>query len=143
MLVRNPSWWGTPSVLASVTVSDQTAAASWIAPLAATDTAVSQPGSFDLASLDAASALPNSQSSIHPSLAFLSLEFDVAVHRREPRGRPAGDRPRHRPDRRCWTRVFGTLDPSLVGQRQDHLAVAWQSSYTASTAAGEYAAPRS
>ncbi len=139
LLVRNPSWWGTPSALASVTVSDQTAAASWIAPLAATDTAVSQPGSFDLASLDAASALPNSQSSIHPSLAFQSLEFDV----RSTVGSHVEARQAiaHAVDRSALlARVFGSLDPSLV-VNDSHLAVAWQSSYTASTAAGEYDAP--
>jgi ABC-type transport system substrate-binding protein len=36
--------------------------------------------------------------------------------------------------------VFGTIDPTL-SLNEDHLAVAWQSSYSASTAAGEYAEP--
>ena len=36
--------------------------------------------------------------------------------------------------------VFGTMDPSLTFNK-DHLAVAWQTSYSASTASGEYAQP--
>ncbi len=137
-LVRNPSWWGTKSVLGSVTVSDDQADAGWIGPLATTATAVSQPGRFSLASLSSVSALPNAQSSIHPALTFLSLEFNVKSAGRVPRGRPAGRGPRHRPGRTLLNRLFGTIDPTLA-VNQDHLSVAWQTSYSASTAAGEYA----
>jgi peptide/nickel transport system substrate-binding protein len=139
LLVRNPSWWGTPSVLASVVVSSGQTDASWIGPLATTDGAVSQPGQFTLAAMDSVSSLPNAQSSVHPSLDFLSLEFDVkstvASHV------AARQAIAHAIDRTALLqRLFGTIDPSLV-VNQDHLAVAWQTSYAASTAAGEYAAP--
>ena len=136
VLVRNPSWWGTPSALATVTVSDSQDPASWIAPLATSDTAVSQPGSFTLGSLNSVSALPNTQSSIHPSLALQSLEFDV----RSAVGSHLAARQAiaHAVDRSALlSKLFGALDPSLV-VNDSHLALAWQNSYAASTAAGEY-----
>jgi len=139
VLVRNPSWWGTPAALSSVTVSDRQDPASWIGPLASTETAVSQPGSFSLASLNAASALPGSQSSIHPSLALQSLEFDV----RSTIGSHVAARQAiaHAVDRSALlTKLFGALDPSLQ-VNDSHLMLAWQNSYVASTAAGEYAQP--
>jgi peptide/nickel transport system substrate-binding protein len=137
VLVRNPSWWGTPSVLASITVSDRQDPASWVGSLAASDTAVSQPGSFDLASLNAVSALANSQSSVHPSLALLSLEFDV---RSAVGGHVAARQAiAHAIDRNALlAKVFRSVDPSLA-VNDDHLALAWQNSYAASSAAGEYA----
>ncbi len=137
VLVRNPSWWGTPSILASITVSDQQDPSSWVGSLASSDTAVSQPGSFDLASLNSVSALANSQSSIHPSLDLLSLEFDV----KSTIGSHVAARQAiaHAIDRSALVaRVFGTVAPSLA-VNDDHLALAWQSSYAASSAAGEYA----
>lgn len=138
-LVRNPSWWGTPSVLSSVTVSEGQTDANWIGPLAVTTTGVSQPGVFTLASLSAVSALPNAQSSLHPSLTFTSLEFDV---KSPVFGHVAARQAvAHAVDRSALLRdLFGTVDPALQ-VNQDHLAVAWQSSYSASTAAGEYATP--
>lgn len=139
VLARNPSWWGTPAVLTGVTVSDRQDPAGWINPLASADTAVSQPGSFDLASLSATSALPNTQSSIHPSLALQSLEFDV----RSTLGSHVAARQAiaHAVDRSALvTKLFGSLDPALV-VNDSHLALAWQNSYSASTAAGEYAEP--
>jgi len=139
VLVRNPSWWGTPSVLSSVTVSDAQDPASWVAPLAATNTAVAQPGSFTLASLGAASSLPNSESSIHPSLTLQSLEFNV----RSPFASRAAARQAvaHAVDRRdLLSQVFGGIDPGLA-VNDSHLALAWQNSYSASTAAGEYDQP--
>jgi peptide/nickel transport system substrate-binding protein len=136
-LVRNPSWWGTRSVLGSVTVSVGEADASWIGPLASTTTAVVQPGRFTLDSLSSVSALPSAQSSIHPSLQLLSLEFNV--------GSPivshvaARQAVAHAIDRASLlNRLFGPVDPTMT-VNQDHLSVAGQSSYTASTAAGEYA----
>jgi len=139
VLVRNPSWWGTPAALASVTVMDRQDPASWIAPLASTNTAVSQPGSFDLASLSSTSALPNTQSSIHPSLALQSLEFDVrSTLGSHPAVRQAIA---HAVDRSALlAKLFGPLDPSLE-VNDSHLALAWQNSYSASTAAGEYSEP--
>ncbi|HEY5110365.1 MAG TPA: ABC transporter substrate-binding protein [Acidimicrobiales bacterium] len=136
-LVRNPSWWGTKSVLGSVTVSDGQDDASWIGPLASTTTAVSQPGRFTLDSLSSVSALPSAQSSIHPSLDFLSLEFNV----KSSIGSHVTTRQAvaHAIDRTgLLNRLFGTVAPTLA-VNQDHLAVAWQTSYSASTAAGEYA----
>ncbi len=138
VLVRNPSWWGTPAVLSSITVSDGQSDAGWIAPLASTDDAVAQPGSFSLASLDAVSALPNTQSSIHPSLSMLSLEFDV----RSTVGSHVAARQAiaHAIDRdKLLVQMFGSVDPILT-VNEDHLAVPWQQSYAASTAAGEYSA---
>jgi peptide/nickel transport system substrate-binding protein len=137
VLIRNPTWWGTPSTLASITVSDRQDPSSWIGSLAASDTAVSQPGSFDLASLDAVSALANSQSSVHPSLALLSLEFDV--HSTVGSHVAARQAIAHAIDRNALlAKVFGSVDPSLA-VNDDHLALAWQSSYAVSSAAGEYA----
>ena len=136
-LVRNPSWWGTKSLLGSVTVSDEQADSGWIGPLATTATAVSQPGRFTLASLSSVSALPNAVSSIHPALTFLSLEFNVksAVGSHV----AARQAVAHAIDRSSLlNRLFGTIDPTLE-VNQDHLSVAWQTSYSASTAGGEYA----
>jgi peptide/nickel transport system substrate-binding protein len=137
VLVRNPSWWGTPSVLSSITVSDVQSDSTWIGPLASSDDAVAQPVSFSLASLNAVSALPNAQSSIHPSLSMLSLEFDV---RSTVGGHVAARQAiAHAIDRsKLLAQVFGSIDPSLTVS-QDHLAVPGQTSYGVSTAAGEYA----
>jgi peptide/nickel transport system substrate-binding protein len=136
-LVRNPSWWGTRSVLSSVTVSDGQDDASWIGPLASTTTAVVQPGRFTLDSLSSVGALPSVQSSIHPSLQLLSLEFNV----RSPIGSHVAARQAvaHAIDRAILlNRLFGTIAPTLT-PNQDHLSVAGQTSYSAPTAAGEYA----
>jgi peptide/nickel transport system substrate-binding protein len=138
-LARNPSWWGTKSVLGSMTVSDDQTDSGWIGPLATSTTAVSQPGRFNLASLSAVSALPGAQSSIHPALSFLSLEFNV----KSTVGSHVAARQAvaHAIDRTSLlNQVYGTIDPALT-VNEDHLAVAWQTSYSASTAAGEYAQP--
>ncbi len=136
VLVRNPSWWGTPSVLSSVTVSDDQTDDDWIDPLATSNTAVSQPGAFTLASLASLGSLPNDESSIHPSLSFLSLEFDV----KSTVGSHVAARQAiaHAIDRtELLGMLFGTIDPALTVS-QDHLAVPGQTSYAVSTAAGEY-----
>ena len=136
-LVRNPAWWGTRSIFGSVSVSDGQDAASWIGPLASTTTAVVQPGRFTLASLSSVSALPSAQSSIHPSLQMFSLEFNVGssiVSHVAARQAVA-----HAIDRATLlNRLFGTVAPTMT-VNQDHLSVAGQTSYSASTAAGEYA----
>ena len=137
VLVRNPSWWGTRSILSSVVVSDGQTDDSWIGPLTASNSAVSQPGQFSLTALDSVSSLPNAQSSIHPTLSFLSLEFDV----KSTVGAHVAARQAiaHAIDRTALLgKLFGTIDPSLT-VNEDHLAVPWQTSYSASTAAGEYA----
>jgi ABC-type transport system substrate-binding protein len=85
------------------------------------------------------SSLPNAQSSVHPSLNFLSLEFDV----KSSVGSHVAARQAiaHAIDRSALlNRLFGTIDPSL-SVNEDHLAVAWQTSYAPSTAAGEYSTP--
>jgi len=136
-LVRNPEWWGTRSLIGSVSVSAEQDAASWIGPLATTTTAVVQPGRFTLESLSSVSALPSAQSSIHPSLRLLSLEFNVGspvVSRVAARQAVA-----HAIDRATLlNHLFGTVAPAMT-VNQDHLSVAGQTSYSASTAAGEYA----
>ena len=135
-LGRNPSWWGTRSVLGSVTVSDGQDDASWIGPLVLTTTAVVQPGRFTLDSLSSVSALPGAQSSIHPSLQLLSLEFNLG----SPLGSHVAARQAvaHALDRTSLLNsLFGTIAPTLT-ENQDHLSVVGQTSYTASTAAGEY-----
>jgi peptide/nickel transport system substrate-binding protein len=74
---------------------------------------------------------------VHPTLSFLSLEFDVKStvgSHVEARQAIA-----HAIDRTALLgKLFGTIDPSLTVS-EDHLAVPWQTSYSASTAAGEYA----
>jgi len=139
LLVRNPSWWGTKSVLSSVTVSSDQSDAAWIGALATTGGAVSEPGQFTLSAMDSVSSLANAQSSVHPSLDFLSLEFDVkSTVGSHPAARQAVA---HAIDRSALlNRLFGTIDPSLA-VNQDHLAAAWQTSYAPSTAAGEYTEP--
>ena len=137
VLVRNPSWWGTPAILSRVTVSDQQSEQSWIGPLAGTNDAASQPGSFSLTSLTSVSGLANSQSAIRPSLAFQSLEFDVkstlTAHV------AARQAIAHALDRNALLlHLFGAIDPQLTVS-QDHLSTPGQVSYSASTAAGEYA----
>ena len=135
-LIRNPSWWGTRSLLGSVTISDGQDDASWIGPLALTTTSVAQPRRFTLDSLSSASAIPSAQSSIHPSLQLLSLEFNVG----SPIGSHVAARQAvaHAIDRTSLlNQLFGTIAPVLT-VNQDHLSVAGQTSYAASTASGEY-----
>lgn len=139
VLARNPTWWGTRAALAGITVSSDQDPASWTGPLATTNTAASQPGAFDLAALSSVSALPNSQSSIHPSLALQSLEFDV--HSTVGSRLAARQAIAHAVDRTALlSKLFGALDPSLA-VNDSHLALAWQNSYAASTAAGDYDSP--
>ncbi len=139
VLTRNPRWWGTPAVLDRVTVRVADDQASWVGALAADNQAVTQPTSFDLRGLDAVSSLPNTQSLIKGSLDLLDLEFNVTA---APTSHPAVRQAiAHAIDRTSLlARVFGTIDPDLV-VNQDHLATPIQSSYSPSSAAGEYTAP--
>ncbi len=136
VLVRNPRWWGTPAVLDRVVVTAGNSSTAWLAAMATSDHTVAEPSPFDLALLNAVSSLPNSQSALRPSLDLLSLEFDVHS---PVTGRVAARQAiAHAVDRQALlTRTFGDYAPDLA-VNQDHLAVASQSSYAPSTAAGEY-----
>jgi peptide/nickel transport system substrate-binding protein len=139
VLVRNPKWWGTPSVLDRVTVNVASEQNAWVGGLAASNEAVAQPTQFTLGSLDAVSSLPNTQSFIKPSLNFLDLEFDVTSPLMSKVA--ARQAVAHVIDRTALlNRIFGSLDPALV-INQDHLATASQGTYNASSAAGEYSLP--
>jgi peptide/nickel transport system substrate-binding protein len=139
VLVRNPKWWGTPAVLDRVTVDVAPDQQAWTSALAHGNETVVQPESFDLNGLNAVSSLPNSQSEVKPSLSFYDLEFNVTT---APTDHAATRQAvAHVIDRTALLgHTFASLDPALVVD-QDHLAAPSQSSYTASSAAGEYATP--
>ena len=137
VLTRNPRWWGTPAVLDRVTVNVARGQEAWTAALATGNETVAQPTSFDMDGLQAASSLPNTQSVLKASPNFLDLEFNVASS--------VTDRVVVRQaialaiDRASLlAHTFGSLDPDLVID-EDHLATAFQPSYSPSSAAGEYA----
>ena len=139
VLIRNPKWWGTPAVLDRVTVNTTSQPSQWTSALAAGNTVVAQPSSFDLAALDATTSLPNTQSVVKPSLSFLQLEFDttapVTLH---PANRQAIA---HAIDRTAlFNQTFGGIDPDLAAA-DDHLATSAQSEYSQSSASGEYTDP--
>ncbi len=138
VLARNPRWWGTPALLKKVTVNAATTPAIWASQLVKGSTTAAQPLAFDLSTLDAVSSMPNTQSTIKPSLRLLDLEFNVAsplMSRVAARQAVA-----HAIDRTgLLNRSVGTIEPDLV-VAEDHLAVPSQSSYTPSSAAGEYSA---
>ncbi len=139
VLVRNPKWWGTPSILDRVTVTIAPNQESWVNQLAANNKAVAQPSTFDLGTLGSVSSLPNTQSAVKPSLNLVQLEFNVT----SPVTMRAAARQAiaHAIDRNALlTRTFGSIDPTLA-VNQDHLATASQASYEQSSAAGEYSAP--
>ena len=136
VLVRNPRWWGTPAVLDKVTVNVATNPGTWAATLAKGNETATQPASFNLDSLNAVSSLPNTESAVKPSLHLLGLEFNVTspltskVTVREAIA--------HAIDRTdLLNRTFGSIEPDLV-VNQDHFATPSQSSYSDSSAAGEY-----
>jgi peptide/nickel transport system substrate-binding protein len=96
-----------------------------------------QADAFTLDDLEALSGRPDVVSSLHPSLGLASLEFDV----RSPVTGTVAVRQAlaHLVDRTgLRDAVLGSVDPSIP-INDDHLAVASQVSYTASSAAGEYA----
>ncbi len=138
VLVRNLRWWGTPAVVHKVTVTEVAHPSTWAAMLAKGNEAAAQPVDFNLDALNAVSSLPNSQSAIKPSLRLLALDFNVAspqMSRVTVRQAIA-----HAIDRTdLLNRTFGSIEPDLV-VNQDHLATPYQTSYSASSAAGEYSA---
>jgi peptide/nickel transport system substrate-binding protein len=136
VLVRNPKWWGTRAVLARVTVRVAPTEASWAGSLARVNQSVAQPTSFNLESLNVVSSLPNTQSGVYPSLNMYELDFNVespvTMHQ------AARQAIAHALSRNeLLAQTFGALDSSLV-VNQDHLAVASESDYSTSSAAGEY-----
>ena len=140
VLQRNPRWWGTPAPLAQLTVTGgPTVAGSGVpgptVPVPSAHGAI-QSGQFGLTDLARITAHPDVQSSLHPSLGLVSLEFAV---RSPVTGVPAVRQAlAHLIDRAALTTaVLGTLDPSIP-VNDDHLAVASQVGYVASSAAGEY-----
>ena len=138
VLVRNPKWWGVPSVLDKVTVQVAQDQAAWTRALSVDNQTVAQPTGFDLGSLATVSALPNTQSEVKPSLDLLELDFNVetAVTFRT----VAREAIAHAVNRASLLQqTFGSIDPALVIS-QDHLAVASQSGYNQSSASGEYSA---
>jgi peptide/nickel transport system substrate-binding protein len=140
VLVRNPRWWGTAALLDRVTVSIAPNQASWADTLASSNQTVAQPTGFDLGTIDAVTSMPNTQSTIKPSLSFLQLEFNT----KSPVTARAATREAiaHSLDRTTLlNRVFGSVDPSLVVD-EDHLATASQTAYNPSSASGEYDQPQ-
>jgi peptide/nickel transport system substrate-binding protein len=138
VLIRNPHWWGAPSVLDRVRVNVTTDRNGWPSSLSGNSHAVTQPNSFDLGTLNRVSSLPNTESAIKPSLRFLQLEFNMDSPALARAGRQAVA---HALDRTTLlAHTFGSIDPDLV-INQDHLATPAQSAYSASSAAGEYVVP--
>ncbi len=136
VLVRNPSWWGTPSVLNRVVVSVASAPSTWIGALAGSNHAVAQPATFNLEALNAVSSLPNTQSSVKPSLNFLQVEFNVkSTVTAKAAMREAIAHSLDRPA--LLARTFAPIEPDLLVS-QDHLAAPSQPSYSPSSASGEY-----
>jgi peptide/nickel transport system substrate-binding protein len=136
VLARNPKWWGTRSLLSRVTITEAPVEAAWTKVLAANNQTVAQPSAFTLGTLDAVTSLPNTQSSVKPSLDLLELDFNMDA----PLTAQAAAREAiaHALDRTVLLdRTFGSIDPSLV-VNQDHLATPAQTGYNASSASGEY-----
>jgi peptide/nickel transport system substrate-binding protein len=139
ILIRNPKWWGTPAIVNRITINVASTQAAWTGVVGSSSRSVAEVSSFGLQSLDAVSSLPSTQSAVKPSLDMLQLDFNVTspVAMRQ----AARQAIAHIIDRSALLdRVFGSIDPGLV-VNQDHLAVASQSNYQQSSAAGEYATP--
>ncbi len=137
VLVRNPKWWGTPSLLSLVTVEVEVAPGTWMGVLGKGNQNLADLTNFTPTSLEAASSLPNAQSSVKPTLNFMEVDFNTT----SPLMSQAAARQAvaHAIDRKALLdQLFGAIDPSLVVD-QDHLAVPSQGSYSMSSAAGEYA----
>ena len=134
-LGRNPSWWGAKAPLAGISVTGGIGGGAGLLtgpiPTSAAQTDVA--GQEVLA---AVSSQPSAQSALHASLGMASLEFDM----RSPLTSIVAVRQAlaHLVDRSALlSQVVGSIDPTIV-PNDDHLAVAGQVSYTASSAAGEY-----
>ncbi len=141
VLSRNPRWWGPKALLRQVSVRATSAPSTgtWTGELAATNRSVVQPSSFGVGTLAAVSALPNTESTVSPSLSFLQLEFDTTSPTTSPL--PVRQAIAHAIDRTSLlSSTFGTIDPSLKVS-EDHLAVPTQQAYQVSSAAAEYDAP--
>ncbi len=139
VLVRNPSWWGTPGVLRQVTVTVAHHPSAWVGDLSAGNQVAADVTDFGLGTLNQVSSLPNTQSVLKPSLSSLELDFDVT----SPLMRHTATRQAvaHLIDQTALLdHTFGSVDPDLVVS-QDHLATPDQSSYQPSSAAGEYSTP--
>jgi peptide/nickel transport system substrate-binding protein len=107
-----------------------------IAPLSDGNHVVAEPSQFDLGLLDSVSSLPNTVSSLKPSLNFLQLEFDVAAPLTSVTAVREGIA--HAIDRPLLEQqTLGSIEPNLVLD-EDHLAVPTQTSYATSTASGSY-----
>jgi peptide/nickel transport system substrate-binding protein len=136
LLVRNPRWWGTPAAIDRVAVNVASSQAAWSGALASGNRTVVQPQSFDLASVNQVTSMPNIQSEIKPSLNLLDLEFNVTAPTTSRLAtREAIAHAINRTD--LLNRIFGPIDSDLV-INEDHLAVAWQSNYNLSPVSAEY-----
>lgn len=137
VLVRNPRWWGSPAPLDRVVVNIAPNQAGWAGALAAGNRTVAAPQAFDLGSVDLVTSMPNTQSAVRPSLNLMDLEFNVTAATTAPL--VVRQAIAHAVDRNdLLARIFAPTDPDLV-VNQDHLAVASQASYGASTVGAEYA----
>ena len=139
VLARNPAWWGGRASLDKVEVSVSSSEAAVTAGLGASNEVVAEPSQFDLGLLNTVSALPNTQSILKPSLDFIQVEFNVAsAATSEVALRQAIA---HTIDRQLLLQqTFATIAPDLVVS-QNHLAVATQQAYAASTASVGYNEP--
>jgi peptide/nickel transport system substrate-binding protein len=135
-LVRNPKWWGTRANLDRVVVNVALTPTTWISALASGNRTVTQPKAFDLGTLDQATSMPNTQSAIKPSLGLLDVEFNVtAATTSRTAARQAVAHAIDRND--LLNRTFGPIDANLV-LNEDHLALAFQSSYSPAPVSGQY-----
>ena len=139
VLVRNPRWWGTTAVLKKVTVSVGASPSTWLGTMAFNSESVVQVTSFDLATIGAVTGLPNTQSTVRPSLDFLELDFNLrsAMTNRVTLRQAVA----HLIDRNTLLAgTFGAIAPNQVVSN-DHLATPSQTQYNASPTSGAYAAP--
>jgi peptide/nickel transport system substrate-binding protein len=139
VLVRNPRWWGTPAVLKKLTVSVGASPSKWLGTMALNSEAVVEVTSYDLATIGAVTGLPNTQSTVRPSLNFLELDFNLRsmLMSRVALRQAVG----HVIDRTTLLAgTFGAIGPNMMVSN-DHLATPSQSQYTASPMSAGYAGP--
>jgi peptide/nickel transport system substrate-binding protein len=97
---------------------------------------VAQPAGFNLATLNATSSLPNTQSSVQPSLTFMQVEFNTI----SPLASQVAVRQAiaHAIDRAALlAQTFKAVAPDL-NVNEDHLAVPFANTYSKSSAASGY-----